>query len=47
MAKAIAPSKANVQAVAIRGAGPAEITVEGLDRLDSGLTWALLLRQSY
>ena len=35
--QAIAPSKANVQAVAIRGAGPADkITVQGLNRLDSG-----------
>lgn len=52
--QAIAPSKANVQAVAIRGAGPADkITVQGLNRLD--IAWIrgsqcshwLLLRQSY
>ena len=47
--QAIAPSKANVQAVAIRGAGPADkITVQGLDRLDSELTLAetILLRHT-
>ena len=52
--QAIAPSKANVQAVAIRGAGPADkITVQGLNRLE--IAWIrgsqcshwLLLRQSY